>query len=184
VTSGDAVRQLLGPKWLVTLCDGDSKPQVSVAIPTMASAVEVVNGDTRVTNGQRFSAYGIPPDVASVPPTPEAAAEQVAQHAGRRVVRVPELVLRSPRYAPQFASWRIVLESPVTAVKRKGGETANTTELYFGFGETWHSLDLLLGQRSERAHSITDHQSQGEILPLTLRVGYADRFYSVTVQKR
>lgn len=173
------VRQYLGPRWLVSLCDRTNIPIVSVAVPTTATKITVRDGYARVTNGHGLTSFGIPTSVTAVPVTPEIAAAEVARATGRRVSRVPELVLPPPPYVPQLAKWRIVLEKEAP-IKVTGEDTVtNTPEVYFGFGHTWFERGLMLGRRSGIAHSFVSPQNTGDKIALSLRPGLVDRFLLV-----
>lgn len=178
-TAAVSLRQLVGPKWLVTLCGKNRDPQVSVAVPTIATTTAVVDDKLRITNGRHFIAFGIPAQVGAVPPSPEEAAESAARGTGRRVVSIPHLVLPPLPFSPQLAKWRFGLEAPVDVTLRSSGESLSTSEVYYGFGESWNSQSLMVGKRVVPEHEIRDFRQDDTTVLLRLRPGFADRFEQV-----
>lgn len=176
------VRRLLGAKWLTSLCDAEGQALVSVAVPADAVELQVVDGSIKKVAGADFTSFGIPTSTRAIPPAPEEAAQTVSLATGRRVSLVPELVLPPPPYVPQLAKWKVTLDGPTTAVDTNGRKR-QTTEVYFGFGETWHGTRLLLGQRLGLVSTIQDSERNGAILPLFLIAGLSDHYEPITVEQ-
>jgi hypothetical protein len=120
---------------LVTECDANGNPEISVAVSAYNGGIQIVNDSLFLPNemrGNELLMLGIPPATGGdLPASPEAAANLAATTSNRRVSAVPELisgalVLGVP---PQFAHWRVSLESPAVLHSQSGG-TASVTELF------------------------------------------------------
>jgi hypothetical protein len=133
-----------GSWWLVTLCESDGLPAVSLAVSALATELTVVDGQIRfpMVAGNEFFPVGIPMgSVGEFPASPEAAVALVAQQTGRRTTLVPELVMPvNTDGPPQAARWRLKLESAAQVRSAARGGLA-TSELFVGLRDvTSHAL--------------------------------------------
>lgn len=181
--SSQAVRELLGPRWLLSMCSGAGIPIISVSVSALATEIHDEQGHIVGPGGNQIRAAGIPTPLTSVPVTPEDAARIAYESTGRRVAAVPELVLPPPRFPAQLAKWRIQLEGPVTVRGSISGAATTTTELYLGFGGTWQSTGLQLGSADPGATSFHDAGAHGALVGLATLSGRATRFEPVTVER-
>ena len=103
-----------GPWWFVTLCDG-GQPSVSVAVSSWATDLTISKGAIVFPKvaGNEFFPLGIPAGhIGEFPSSPEDAASLVARKTGRRISRVPELVMGTTTSGPpQAARWMIAVDS-------------------------------------------------------------------------
>jgi hypothetical protein len=122
-------RRIHGPWWLVTFCDEGGLPSVSIAVSAWVTEVTIEAGKLRFPriSGTEFVAVGVPVGhVGEYPMPPEMAVEMVAQQAGKRIARVPELVTPLPSDGPpMLARWRLTLEGPATVRTESGMRAAN-----------------------------------------------------------
>lgn len=175
-----SVRTLFDAKWLVTLCGAGGQPEVSVAVSADAKSLQIVDGHIRGLESGEFNALGIPPYVREVPPAPEGVAAVVAHATSRHIGAVPELVLPPAPYPPQLAKWRLVVDQPISARAAEAAAAVSTSELYYGFGQTWRTLGLLVGSRRAEAREIKDLVSKDNHR-IALLPGYADNYKSAEV---
>lgn len=127
-------RRVHGPWWLLTYCDANGSPSVSVAISAWATDLTMVDGKLQFPkiSGTEFVVVGIPVGhVGEYPSSPEAAILIAARETGTRISEVPELITPLPTEGPpQLARWRITLEGNAL-VKTSSGQRA-TRELFIG----------------------------------------------------
>ena len=127
-------RRVHGPWWLLTYCDADGLPSVSVAISAWATELSMLDGILHFpsVSGTEFVAIGIPlGQVGEYPSSPEAAILKATGQTGARVSEVPELITPLPTEGPpQLARWRVTLERPSSVHARSGDR--ETRELFFG----------------------------------------------------
>lgn len=122
--------RLYGPWWLVTLCGGGERPQVSVAVSAYATELKIANGRLQypAVSGHELRVLGIPSALSTgLPATPERAVEVAARASGARIAGVPQLVAAPPTEYPQAARWSLRLERNVTLNAREPKGTAITT---------------------------------------------------------
>jgi len=124
-----------GPFYMVLLRDPEG-PVLSVAVSAFnAALLEDARGIIRFMHlaGNDFFPVGVPKGQVSVMPmSPEQATKLVFDRTKTRISKVPELVLPAAPYVPQFARWRIGLESPVAVRTLDSGGSYATRELYVG----------------------------------------------------
>ena len=128
-------RKRYGPFFMVLLRDKEG-PVLSVAVSAFNTALmEDARGTIRFHHlaGNDFFPVGVPKGQVSVMPmSPEEAAKLVFDRTKTRISKVPQLVLPATPYIPQFARWRMTLESPVPVRALDGGASYSTRELYVG----------------------------------------------------
>lgn len=130
-SDGGVARRAYGPWWLVPLCVGGD-PKVLLGIAAFAD-IHLENGEIRFSHhpGTEFVWRGIP-GAASVPMSPEAAANAVARASGAKIASVPRLILPNFREgSPAAARWEIAI-SPATIVTSHGQRPTSTTSLFIG----------------------------------------------------
>lgn len=127
----------LGPYWLVPFCNSQGQPVMLVAVS--AHSTDVILDNSRLQfppiGGEWFHWRGIRKgQQLELPVGPETAAIVVARLAGKRVVRVPELVLAArPQATPTEPAWRVTLEEEVTLPVRTTGTSRPARDLYAGY---------------------------------------------------
>ena len=124
-------RRSVGSWWIFNFCGISGAPEVSLAISSLASDVEIVDGRLRYPSfsGNEFLPMGVhtgAPD--GFPGTPESAALMAARVTGLAVAEVPELVWIPGRY-PQLSQWRINLEETASGP----GSGIARREVYVGY---------------------------------------------------
>ncbi len=177
-----SLRQLIGPKWLIAMCSESGPPVLSIAVSAEATDLRVIDGHILGPGGAQFTSAGIPVSRSDVPISPEDAVNIVAKATGRRVLKVPELVLAPPPYPPQLAKWRIQLELPVTVRGVRSGSRRTTSEVYVGFGETWNSVYIQLGDTDGATRSFRDAEGRGAEVTFPIIPGYPTRFERANVE--
>jgi len=128
-------RKRYGPFYMVLLRDPNG-PVLSVAVSAFNTAlVEDTRGLIRFGHlaGNDFFPVGVPKgQVSSMPMSPEEAAKLVYDRTRTRIAKVPQLILPATPYVPQFARWRMALESPVPVRGLDSRVSYATRELYVG----------------------------------------------------
>ena len=138
-------RQGYGSYWLAALCGAGGDPAVSVAVPAVDTEFHVDSaGNLSAIDSARVLSTGIPPGVV-LPPSPEAAVQEVAQSTQRRVSNVPELVAPPRPFLPQLARWRLELEAPVDVVNLVDRSQLTLSDVYFGYGDVVQRRGLQVG---------------------------------------
>ncbi len=126
-------RRVYGPWWLITFCDNAGFPTVSVAVSGWTE-LTIHAGKLQFPriSGTDFVAVGVPlGHVGEYPMPPELAVQIASQQAGKRVAKVPDLVMPLPDDGPpQLARWRLTFENPVTARTKSTERT--TDHVYVG----------------------------------------------------
>ena len=173
------IRRYVGAQWLVSLCDPAGASVVSVAVSALATDVRVEGGRIVTQPVQAFFSVGIPAAVGEVPFAPAAAVDLAARATGRRITEVPVLVRAPIPYAAQVAKWRLVLDGPVWVRGTRSGVRRQVTELYVGFGESWHTTALQSPDPSAAARDslttppATPSGPPGAAVALAARPGYS-----------
>lgn len=108
-------RRPFGSWWLLSFCNPEGSPVVSIAVSTSAE-LTVHKGQLifPAISGNEIFALGIPlGHQGEYPMSPEAAVKRATDATGARVTAVPELLMPSPSDGPpQLARWRIALSAP------------------------------------------------------------------------
>lgn len=128
-----AVRRAVGPWWLVTLCAA-GVPEISVAVSAWDTALKIENGHLLNLTGDDFLPMAIPltlqyKDVFLI--TAQQAVDRAQQVTQRLAAGPPELVMQ-PFVMPQFADWRVPLDSTATVHLLSDGSFARRNEVYVG----------------------------------------------------
>ena len=136
----DYVVRYLAPQWVFPLCDRQGIPSLILEVPDAPPAISV-SVDGRLTfapvNGNDWLPQGIPPGVEEgLALTPEQAVAFAAQVSGRRVTRVPEMLMRYNvvRGVATCAVWRTELDAPITLHGQTSGRDSTTTEVFLYHG--------------------------------------------------
>jgi hypothetical protein len=127
-------RKPYGPWWFVTLCESQ-RPTLSLAISAWATELTIVKDKIlfpRVA-GNEFFPLGIPAGhMGEFPLSPEEAVTIAANHVGRRVAAIPQLVMAAKTDGPpQAARWRLPLEMNGLVHGLRSGDVA-VSELFVG----------------------------------------------------
>jgi hypothetical protein len=181
------LRKLLGSWWLVSMCAPGEVPTISIAVSALATDVSLEPTQFAVQAGNgTFVPYGIPVKVVGAPIPPEMAVQLAAEATGKRVSRVPELVLPPYPWSPQAARWRIVLDAPVTLRGTRSGQVRTTTELFVGHGQGWPTILLEAPNPAAQPQPALEDQSSGSPvqIPLQIRPGYPAAYEPITVVAR
>ena len=136
----DYVVRYLAPQWVFPLCDRQGIPSLILEVPDAPPAISL-SVDGRLTfapvNGNDWLAQGIPPGVVEgLALSPEQAVAFAAQVSGRRVTRVPEMLMRYNvvRGVATCAVWRSELDAPLSLHGVISGRDTTTTEVFLYFG--------------------------------------------------
>jgi hypothetical protein len=164
------LRKLLGSWWLVSICAPGEVPTISIAVSALATDVSLEPAQFAVQSGnQNFFPVGIPVNVVGAPIPPEMAVQLAAEATGKRVTRVPELVLAPYPASPQVARWRIVLDAPVTLQGTRSGQVRTTTELFVGHGDDWRFMGLQAPDPRARPRTYAEDRSSGSAVQIPLK---------------
>jgi hypothetical protein len=177
------LRQRFGGYWLVGLCE-DGVQVVSVAIPGLATELRADAPNAIRGLASQILSFGIPVRLGKLPVEPEPSATQVGELTESRIIQVPELVLPPPPHVPQLAKWRFVLETPTRLRSTGASEAVETRVVYFGVGETWHTLGLLRGRSASAPIRAKDQGRGGTEVALVAMDGYANAFEAALVEGR
>jgi len=163
-----ALVNTLSPRWLVTYCDGNELPALSVSVASTATSLRLLEGsiDPASEVGMEFEADGIPAGAAT-PMAPERAVERLAQEARRRVATVPRLVLPGFPYVAATARWQLDLETPVEA--HGGSGTRIERRFFVGWALREWRLETATGAPPVAG------QSEHVILPSGERITFSRR---------
>jgi hypothetical protein len=179
-------RRLIGGQWLVSFCNPGGSPEISVAVSSRATDLTTTNGARQLPNpGQNnFFSAGVPVRVAAVPPSPESIIALAATLTGKRVAKVPELILPLRPFAPQLARWHVTMESPVDVRGTATGAHERTAELYAGFGDTWQSVGLQRAVSSPSQQELVRDLVNGIVInvAITRREGTPHRYEPAVVE--
>ena len=133
------------PSWAVPVCaPGEAGAQLSFGVPDAARDIVISNNEVdqervrKFGRGNDWTVAAIqtgPAYPTGLPLTPERATEFVFMETARRIVEVPEPFLQSDdRVVGQpmalCASWRMMLESPVSVRSAETGEDRFVSELF------------------------------------------------------
>lgn len=148
----EAVRQLHGAWWLVTLCNSGGEATVSLAVSALATNVAIGDDHIRfpLSHGMEFVAFGIPQNYDGMPISAEQAAGAAFNVTGVPVTAVPELVAPPRPRAPYLAQWRLVLAQPVSFRSASGGSRASG-ELYVRYAGDSDEPILLIASATQPA---------------------------------
>lgn len=131
-----SLTNLASPRWIVTYCEADANPSLSVAIAAAATYLSYEGPGFERSNikgqfkGMEFKALGVPVG-KTLTPSPERAVTLLAEASGKRVTAVPALVLPGMPLGPWGARWMIVQEGAVK-VRSSTGDTASLRTLFVG----------------------------------------------------
>lgn len=181
-----ALRRAMGPFWLVPL-EWDSRPVAVVAVSALADNLQLSPAGTVSrrdpgTGGNEFQFAGISRGSPTVIPlAPEQAVAFAAQATGKRVARVPELLLPGRHTTAVYARWRVELEAPVRLRRLSDGSEVVTDVVYVGThwlggGPDWGDFAprLLAAREEQPVHEEWPFPaSDGAILPVPIRPGHA-----------
>jgi hypothetical protein len=188
-TASFVLRQRYGSYWLTSFCGAGGDPEVSVAVPAVDTQfhVDSVGNLTGMTgnDSSHFISTGVGPGVV-LPPSPETMVQDAAQWTQRRVTQVPELVLSSPRFLPQLARWRLVLESPVNMINIVDRSRLTLSQVYDGYGDVVLIRGLQVGLLCGPAQdTVFDPETGTDTTTLSVAPGYANCYYRIdTVGQR
>ncbi len=130
------VRRVAGAHWLIPFCAGADQ-QMSVSVSVYADdSFRPSASDDPDPHGVDFFAVAVPTGFGA-PAAPENVTIFVAARTGRRIREIPELVSRGYGSAPQFAVWRVVLDTSVTVRGNSTGTDYTTSELYVRIVDGW-----------------------------------------------
>lgn len=127
------IRMYHGPYYFVTLKAG-AIPVLSVAVSAYTKSW-VENGRMRfpVEYGGDMLVWSVSADEGpELPVSPERAVQIVGSTTSARADAIPELILPSVRYFPQYARWKVTLDRPVQARGKATGRVFATREVYVG----------------------------------------------------
>jgi hypothetical protein len=145
------IRRAWGPKWAVTLCGPDGFAQLSVGVPDNPSDLQVVDGvlvrSRTAGGGSDFNVAGIPLKYPfGLPLSPEDAVRALYLATGRRINSVPEPFDQLDEHGfgqlPLCASWRLNLESPITARATEEGDVFVTSVVFVRHAPACYSDDV------------------------------------------
>jgi hypothetical protein len=141
-----ALHKFLGSMWMVPLCGANGSPQIELAVSALNTDVRVDGEKVFLppVGGNSFFAMPVTIDPNALL-TPERAAVVLAAATGRRVARVPELVLPGRPWAPQLNRWKFTLEAPAAVRRSTDGKKVLTAELYLGPSLQGRGLTLFIG---------------------------------------
>ncbi len=166
-------RRLLGPYWLVSLCAASGGQVLSIAVSALATDEQLTSGPIRLPHPASLAYFpsAIPPSLPGLPLAPEQAAAMAARATGRRVAKVPELIMRGRPFAPQLAQWKITLESTIRARGLESGATTVTQSVYAGFVRSARSpLGVFVERKSASSTlPLVDRGMRGAERTLALR---------------
>ena len=136
----DYVVRYVAPQWVFPLCDPQGIPSLILEVPDALPAISV-SPTGRLTfalvSGNDWVPQGIPPGVEEgLALSPEQAVAFAAPLSGRRVTRVPEMLMRFSvvRGVATCAVWRTELDAPLTLHGRTSGRDTTTTEVFLYSG--------------------------------------------------
>jgi hypothetical protein len=152
----EVVQRKFGPHWVVPMCDAGNHVQLVVSFS--ARATELTKkpdaGKQYPWEGGDFLSFGVPTNVASDLYSREAAAAQAFHRTGKRVSKVPTLVMSPMPTAPGIVRWGVALESPVRVRGKESGVARDRVALFVGFGSVLRESGLL--DRKASANIITE----------------------------
>jgi hypothetical protein len=136
----DYVVRYLAPQWVFPLCDPRGTPSLILEIPDAPAAISIATSGHLTfapVSGNDWVAQGIPPGVEEgLAVSPEQAVAFAVSRSGRRVARVPQMLMRFGvvRGVATCAVWRTELDSPVTLHGRSSARVITTTEVFLYHG--------------------------------------------------
>jgi hypothetical protein len=162
-------RKVLSGHWLVSYCNRERVPIISISLSALAVDVSIIEGPIEMPNpGGNFITFGVTVGVTAVPPSPESAIEAVAILTGRKVSKVPQLVPAHFPFSPQVAKWHITLDDSVDIRGVTSGTHERTADLYYGFGDDWNSVRLQRGIPASASTEIFNDPVNGSVVPITV----------------
>lgn len=136
----DYVVRYVAPQWVFPLCDTRGTPSLILEIPDAPAAISIAtNGHLTFApvSGNDWVPQGIPPGVEEgLALSPEQAVAFAVSASGRRVTRVPQMLMRFSvvRGVATCAVWRTELDAPVTLYGGSSGRAITTTEVFLYHG--------------------------------------------------
>ena len=165
----DIGRRYIGAHWLVSFCNHDGAPIISISLSARAVDVTIQHPPNELpAPGSNFFSAGIPIAVTAVPPSPESVIKAVAVLTGKRVTKIPQLIPAHIPFSAQVAKWRITIEDSVNIRGLTSGTRERTAELYYGFGDDWKSVGLQRGIPAIDPTEIFYDFVNGSIVPITI----------------
>ena len=128
------LQRLHGSWWLVSFCGPAQQRQVSVAVSTLATRVDISSEGRlllpRNDQSTLFYVLGIPQSLGELPPEPEHAVIASSNIAGKRVIGPPRLIAPAIGTFPQSARWQSMLDG--SAVLPSAAPSRATNTIYYG----------------------------------------------------
>lgn len=144
----------VGNWWLVTLCGDDGVPQVSIALSEQLDGIAVSDGGLNLPPGGTWIRWeGLPFESGALPIPPEEAVRQVSLATGRKVDRVPTLVMR-PRAKGSLARWKVHLSQPVSVVIAGATRQVQTDEVFVAVEPKTFRLHFLVRDSTTRPTAV------------------------------
>jgi hypothetical protein len=143
--ASEITQRTFGPQWIVPLCMSGPQPAVVVSFSSLATELLAAAEAGKHPDYSRtdFLSFGVPTSASSTLFAPEAAAQKAFEVTGKRVARVPQLVLSPHPTAPAVVRWRVELESPATLRGAESGQARSRSAVYVGFGDTFADAGVM-----------------------------------------